>query len=167
MGLRGLAPRRCVRRRTAAALGQAIERARQDGLPASMVGPLGLRPAADGRRQSVMDLAGNEAIDWPALCGAFPWLEQLSPRVTEQLRADARYAGYLHRQQAELNVSRREDAVALAGIRFDQIGGLSNELRDKLNAVQPASLGAASRIQGMTPAALASIAAHTRKRVEA
>ena len=150
-----------------AALSQAVERARLEGLPSAVMGRLGLRPAADGRRQTIMDLAGNEAIDWPALCGAFPWLVRLSPRVSEQLRTDARYAGYLHRQQAELHVSRREDAVALDGILFEQIGGLSNELRDKLNAAQPASLGAASRIQGMTPAALASIAAHTRKRAEA
>ncbi len=150
-----------------AALNQAIERARQDSLPSAMIARLGIRPASDGRRQTVMELAGNEAIDWAALCGAFPWLAQLSPRVSEQLRTDARYAGYLHRQQAELHVSRREDAVALEGIRFEQIGGLSNELRDKLNAAQPASLGAASRIQGMTPAALASIAVHTRKRAEA
>jgi tRNA uridine 5-carboxymethylaminomethyl modification enzyme len=150
-----------------AALEQAIERAWQDSLPAAAIGRLGIRPAADGRRQTIMELAGNEAIDWTALCDAFPWLAQLSPRVSEQLRTDARYAGYLHRQQAELHISRREDAVALSGIRFEQIGGLSNELRDKLNAVQPASLGAASRIQGMTPAALASIAAHTRKRAEA
>jgi tRNA uridine 5-carboxymethylaminomethyl modification enzyme len=150
-----------------AGLDQAIERARRESLPAAAMGRLGIRPAGDGRRQTIMDLAGNEATDWSALCGAFPWLTELSPRVSEQLRTDARYAGYLHRQQAELHVSRREDAVALGGILFEQIGGLSNELRDKLHAVQPASLGAASRMQGRTPAALASIAAHTRKRAEA
>jgi tRNA uridine 5-carboxymethylaminomethyl modification enzyme len=146
-----------------AALNQAVERARHEGLPAAGIRQLGIRPAADGRRQSVMELAGNEAIAWTALCGAFPWLARLSPRIAEQLRTDARYAGYLHRQQAELRVSRREDAVALDGVMFEHIGGLSNELRDKLNATRPDSLGAASRIQGMTPAALASIATHVRK----
>lgn len=146
------------------ALAGAVARAGREGMPAAAIGRLGIRPPADGHRQSVMQLAGNEAVEWPALCGAFPWLGQLPPRVAEQLRTDARYAGYLHRQQAELRLSRREDGVALDGVPFDQVGGLSTELRDKLDAARPASLGAASRLQGMTPAALASIAAHVRKR---
>ena len=54
--------------------------------------------------------------------------------------------------------------MPLDGILFETIGGLSNELREALNRTRPPSLGAASRIQGMTPAALASIAAHLRKR---
>jgi tRNA uridine 5-carboxymethylaminomethyl modification enzyme len=52
----------------------------------------------------------------------------------------------------------------LDDVAFDDIGGLSNEVRDKLNRHRPASLGAASRIQGMTPAALTSIAAYIRRR---
>jgi tRNA uridine 5-carboxymethylaminomethyl modification enzyme len=94
----------------------------------------------------------------------FPWLAGLAPRVAEQLRTDARYAGYLHRQQAELRLSRREDGVGLANVSFEDVGGLSTEIREKLNRSRPESLGAASRIQGMTPAALASIAAFVRKR---
>ena len=78
-----------------------------------------------------------------------------------------RYAGYLHRQQAEVRMSRREDGVDLGGILFEEIGSLSNEIREKLNKIRPESLGAAARIQGMTPAALASIAAFVRKRVAA
>jgi tRNA uridine 5-carboxymethylaminomethyl modification enzyme len=82
----------------------------------------------------------------------------------EELRTDARYAGYLQRQQTEARLSRREDAISLSLVEFDEIGGLSNEIREKLNHVRPESLGAAARIQGMTPAALASIAAFIRKR---
>ena len=111
-----------------------------------------------------MDLAGNDSVAWPLLCDVFPWLRSLPARAAEQLRTDARYAGYLHRQQAEARLSRREDAVDLALVAFDEIGGLSNEIREKLNHVRPKSLGAAARIQGMTPAALASIAAFVRKR---
>ncbi len=146
-----------------AALHCADERAQREGLSAASMERLGVRPPADGRWQSVRELAANESIRWPTLCGVFPWLELLSPRAAEQLRTDARYAGYLHRQEAELRLSRQEDRAALEGVAFEQIGGLSSELRDKLNTVRPASLGAASRIQGMTPAALASIAAHVRK----
>ncbi len=111
-----------------------------------------------------MELAGNEQIAWSSLAAAFPWMASLSPRVIEQLRTDARYAGYLHRQQAELRLSQREDGVSLDGIVFDDIGGLSTEMREKLNRARPETLGSAARIQGITPAALAAIAAHLRKR---
>ncbi|HVZ09354.1 tRNA uridine-5-carboxymethylaminomethyl(34) synthesis enzyme MnmG [Rhodopila sp.] len=142
----------------------ALERARQEGMPAAAVADLGVRPPVDGRWRSVLDLAGHDLVQWDALCRAFPWLAALSPRAADQLRTDARYAGYLHRQQSELRLSQREDGVVINDIRYEDIGGLSNEIREILNRARPQSLGAASRIQGMTPAALASIAAHIRKR---
>jgi tRNA uridine 5-carboxymethylaminomethyl modification enzyme len=149
------------------ALRAAMERARQEGLPAVAMARLGVVPATDGRWRSVLDLAGNDNVAWPSLCAAFPWLAALPERTAEQLRTDARYAGYLHRQQAEVRLSRREDSVDLEGILFEDIGGLSTEIREKLNHTRPDSLGAAARIQGMTPAALASIAAFVRKRAAA
>jgi tRNA uridine 5-carboxymethylaminomethyl modification enzyme len=148
-------------------LREVLDRARQEGLPAAAMDRLGVIPAADGRWRSVLDLAGNDSVAWPLLCEAFPWLRSLPERTADQLRTDARYAGYLHRQQAEVRLSRREDCVDLARIAFDEIGGLSTEIREKLNYTRPESLGAAARIQGMTPAALASIAAFVRKRAAA
>jgi tRNA uridine 5-carboxymethylaminomethyl modification enzyme len=142
----------------------AMRRASAETVPAMAIAALGVPPPADGRRRTVLELAGNEQIAWPALTAAYPWLGALPPRVAEQLRTDARYAGYLHRQEAELRLSRREDGVSLAGTVFDDIGGLSTEMREKLNRAQPETLGSAARIQGITPAALAAIAAHLRKR---
>jgi tRNA uridine 5-carboxymethylaminomethyl modification enzyme len=149
------------------ALRDATQRAREEGLAATSMDRLGIVPAADGRWRSVLDLAGNDAVAWPLLCVAFPWLAGLPERTAEQLRTDARYAGYLHRQQAEARLSRREDSVDLGNILFEDIGGLSTEIREKLNHTRPDSLGAAARIQGMTPAALASIASFVRKRAAA
>ena len=148
-------------------LRDAMERAAREGMPAIAMDRLGIVPAGDGRRRSVLDLAGNETVAWPLLCDAFPWLGALPDRVADQLRTDARYAGYLHRQQAEVRLSRREDSVELGQLAFEDIGGLSAEIREKLNRVRPESLGAAARIQGMTPAALASIAAFVRKHAAA
>jgi tRNA uridine 5-carboxymethylaminomethyl modification enzyme len=73
----------------------------------------------------------------------------------------------LHRQEAEARLSRRENSVDLEGVLFDGIGGLSAEIREKLNYTRPESLGAAARIQGMTPAALAAIASFVRRRAVA
>jgi tRNA uridine 5-carboxymethylaminomethyl modification enzyme len=80
------------------------------------------------------------------------------------MRAEAVYGGYLHRQQAEIRGFAREEAVSLKDIAFETVGGLSAEIRDKLTTIRPASFGAAARIQGMTPAALAALAAYLRKR---
>jgi tRNA uridine 5-carboxymethylaminomethyl modification enzyme len=111
-----------------------------------------------------MELLANNAILWDRLRIAFPWLAELPERVAEQLRTDARYAGYLQRQQAEQRLSQREEGVGLRDVDFNAVGGLSAEIRTKLLSARPESLGAAARIQGMTPAALSSIAAYVRKR---
>ena len=84
-------------------------------------------------------------------------------RARAQAATEALYAGYLRRQEAEIRAFRREERAALAPeLDYATIGGLSAELREKLSAVRPASLGAAARIQGMTPAALAALLPHIR-----
>jgi len=160
----------CVRSGRAAAFAahrsavdDAIARARADGATPAELSQHGIVVRSDGRRRSVLDLAGHDGVDWAALVTAFPWLRDVPDAAVTQLRTAARYAGYLQRQDADIRISRREESVSLQGVAFADIGGLSNELRDKLQRTQPESLGAASRIQGMTPAALAAIAAHLRK----
>jgi tRNA uridine 5-carboxymethylaminomethyl modification enzyme len=157
-----------VRRRAFAAHDGAVvaarQRARADGGHPAELQRLGLAVRADGRWRSVFELLGHQDIAPEALATAFPWLDELPPRALEQVRSEARYGGYLPRQQAEIRSFQREEAVDLSDVVFAAVGGLSAELRSKLEGQQPQSLGAAARIQGMTPAALAAIAAHVRKR---
>ncbi len=88
----------------------------------------------------------------------------LPPRVRATLAADALYAGYLKRQEAEILAFRRQEKIRLPdGLDYRRIGGLSAELMGKLERIRPISLGAAARIPGMTPAALAALAAHLAK----
>jgi len=118
----------------------------------------------DGVVRSVLDLLGHTGVPRALLVERFGFLRDMPARVFEQLCNTALYAGYIQRQEAEIRGFRREEAVALdADVDFAGIGGLSTELREKLVRAQPRSLGAASRIQGMTPAALAALAAHVRK----
>jgi tRNA uridine 5-carboxymethylaminomethyl modification enzyme len=147
-----------------AMLALAKSRAAHEGLAASAMRDMGGSAPSDGRWRCVAELAGGDMIAWPGLVNAFPWLQDLPPRVVEQLRTDARYTGYLQRQQAESRLSQKEEGVALGGIAYGEIGGLSAEMQERLNRVRPPSLGAAARIQGITPAALSAIAAHVRKR---
>ena len=146
------------------ALAAAEVRARADGGTPAELTQHGIALRADGRWRAAIEVIGYPDVAPGALEGAFPWLRDLAPRVRSQLENEARYAGYLPRQAADIRAFRREEAVSLGDeVDYGAIGSLSTELRDKLAAARPASLGAAVRIQGMTPAALTAILAHVRK----
>ncbi|MBV9653446.1 MAG: tRNA uridine-5-carboxymethylaminomethyl(34) synthesis enzyme MnmG [Acetobacteraceae bacterium] len=123
----------------------------------------GLPLRADGKTRTVLQALAMLPENSPLLLTELPWLAALPGRVRGQLYAASCYAGYLRRQEADVRSFRRDEAVSLAGLRPETIGGLSTELREKLSHTLPATLGAASRIQGMTPAALATLAAHARR----
>jgi tRNA uridine 5-carboxymethylaminomethyl modification enzyme len=125
---------------------------------------LGTPVRGDGLRRSALDLLGNPQVAPGIVEQLFPWVRELPRRVRAHLEAEALYAGYLPRQEADIRAFRREEAVPLAGdVDYSRIGGLSAELCEKLRAARPASLGAAARLQGMTPAALAALMAHLRQ----
>jgi tRNA uridine 5-carboxymethylaminomethyl modification enzyme len=147
-----------------AAAGAVRERARIEGGHPGDLASHGIAVRADGRWRSAFELLGNRDVGLELLAAAFPWLREVPPRALTQLQTEVRYDGYLSRQQADIRACQREEAVDLRDVSFGEIGGLSAELTAKLIRSQPGSLGAASRIQGMTPAALAAIAAHLRKR---
>jgi tRNA uridine 5-carboxymethylaminomethyl modification enzyme len=89
---------------------------------------------------------------------------EMVPDVLEQLEIETKYEGYIRRQEEELEKIRRHESIALPGsIAYDQVSGLSLELVEKLRAVRPATLARASRIPGMTPAALSLLLVHARK----
>ncbi|KQQ48035.1 tRNA uridine 5-carboxymethylaminomethyl modification protein [Methylobacterium sp. Leaf125] len=125
---------------------------------------VGIALNQDGIRRSAFQLLSYPDIDWARLCAVWPELSAVPPRVAERLCTDATYAVYLDRQQADIAAFRRDEAVALP-IRLDYAGipGLSNEMRLKLEAVRPGTLGQAARIEGVTPAALTLLAAHARR----
>ncbi len=125
-------------------------------------GALGSRP--DGRWRSVAEWLGHGGIQPDTLTRAFPWLSALAPRVRSQLEAEGLYAGYIGRQEADIRAVRRDEKSALTSIvSYADVGGLSAELRTKLEAARPTSLGAAERIQGITPAALTALSMHLRR----
>ncbi len=164
----------CVGRERAAAFvaheagaAATIQQAMTDGGPPAWLAQRGISVRADGRWRSVFELVGLPDVPLHAVANAFPWLQGLSTRHLSHLQTEARYKGYLARQQADIHVFRREEVLQLDGIAFAEIGGLSAELLAKLAQTRPASLGAASRIQGMTPAALVAIAAHVHKQQNA
>ena len=123
----------------------------------------GIDVRADGRWRSVYELLGHPDVGFEPDCGRVSLVAGHPAARAGPVATEARYAGYLRRQEADIRAFQREEAVALDGVAFGTIGGLSAELSCEARGHRPASLGAAARIQGMTPAALAAIAAHVRK----
>jgi hypothetical protein len=88
----------------------------------------------------------------------------LAPDIAEQLEIDAKYAVYLERQAADVAAFRRDESLELPeNINYAGVPGLSNEVRQKLTAIRPRTIGQAGRIDGITPAALALLAIHLRR----
>jgi tRNA uridine 5-carboxymethylaminomethyl modification enzyme len=87
------------------------------------------------------------------------------PQVAEQIEIQAKYDGYIARQLDEIEQLRRyENTLLPADLDYEAIGGLSNEVKQKLDNLKPATLGVASRISGITPAAISQILIHLKKR---
>ncbi|HTZ77059.1 MAG TPA: FAD-dependent oxidoreductase, partial [Stellaceae bacterium] len=125
----------------------------------------GLAVNEDGIARSAAQLLAYPGITLGRLSAIWPELAAIPADIAEQLEIDARYAGYIERQEADIHAFRKDEALQLAAdLDYDGIGSLSTEIRGKLREARPASLGAAARIPGMTPAALVALLRHVRRR---
>lgn len=146
------------------ALEEARQWARETALTPNEAAKHGLRLNQDGRRRSLLDLLALPDVRLSDLEKIWPRLGEMAPRIAEQLEFDALYAGYLHRQQADIIAFKKDESLPLpADLDYAAIKGLSNEVRQKLIDARPATLGQAGRIEGVTPAALALLLAWVKK----
>ena len=124
----------------------------------------GLELRRDGQRRSAFDLLSYPDIGVADIAGIWPRFGELDPKIAEQLEIDAKYAVYLDRQAADVESYRRDEALALGDdIDYDTLPGLSNEVRHKLQTHKPRTIGHASRLDGITPAALTLLAAYVHR----
>ena len=125
----------------------------------------GIRVNRDGTRRSAFDLLAYPGASLKGLAHVWPELGSIDRFVSEQIETDAKYAVYLERQRLDVEQVREDEAVTIPDdLDFGGLAGLSGELRDKLAAVRPATLGQAARIEGMTPAGLALLLARIKRR---
>ncbi|MEL6875581.1 MAG: FAD-dependent oxidoreductase, partial [Pseudomonadota bacterium] len=126
----------------------------------------GVQVRRDGTKQSLFAWLRFPDVTLNALRDIEPDLNITYPGLEAEIEEDARYAPYLERQEAELRDLRANEQIALdAGMDYGAIAGLSNEMVERLKAAQPDSLAAASRVRGVTPAALAAILVHARRQL--
>ncbi len=149
----------------AAQLAEARATAHSLTLTPAAAAKAGLPVKADGQRRDVVELLAYPTIGFDDLAAIWPQIAAWTPAVREQIEIDASYAGYLDRQAADADAFRRDENLRLPGdLDYASIGGLSNEVREKLANVRPLTLGQAARIEGVTPGALTALLAHVRRR---
>ena len=128
-------------------------------------GKHGLKVNQDGVRRSVHQLLSYPDIDVEGLCAVWPELGDLPAFAIEQLEIDAKYSGYLDRQREDIDAFRRDEGLELpASLDYSEVPGLSIEVRQKLSASRPMTLGQAARIDGVTPASLTLLLGYVKKR---
>lgn len=122
----------------------------------------------DGRVRSAWEYLAYKDIGFVELARVWPELSELTGTVTAQLEIETLYSGYLDRQAADVAALRRDESLTLPrDIDYASVGGLSNEVRQKLETIQPLTLGQAGRIEGVTPGALTALLSHVKRRAKA
>ena len=126
----------------------------------------GLPVNQDGIRRSAFDLLSYPDLSFKQLVKVWPQLGDIDLPIAEQVETDALYAVYLHRQAQDIEALKRDEALEIPdGFDYETLAGLSNEVKQKLDVVRPSTLGQASRIDGVTPAALVLLLSHIRRQV--
>lgn len=139
------------------AMGQAVD--------AATLRRLAIAPPADGVARSMGQWLAMDADAGARLCDDDPLCAAIPLPIRAELIEDARYAPYIARHESELRALAANEAVTIpSALDFAQIGGLSNEMIERLTAARPETLGQASRVPGITPAALTAIMIHSRNR---
>jgi len=142
------------------ALRDALERK----VTGSALAELGLDVREPGQKQSLFEWMRFMALGQEHLSALCPEAATCSKAIIDELAEDARYAPYIARQEAEIREMRANDSISLQMVDFTAVPGLSNEMVERLNAARPATLGAAERVRGITPAALAAILVQAKRR---
>jgi tRNA uridine 5-carboxymethylaminomethyl modification enzyme len=156
--------RRDRHREKMAALAAARDRALTLTVTPTEAGRFGIELSKDGQRRTAFELLSHPEIGIVQIGRIWPEFLDIPAPIAAQLEIDAKYAVYLDRQAADVAAFRRDEAFQIPeAVDYDAVPGLSNEARQKLAATRPRTIGHASRLDGITPAALTLLAAHVRR----
>lgn len=135
-------------------------------IPATLLQDAGADVRNDGVQRSLREWARFPTVDLSHICSVAPaFADSADKELIGELMQDAIYEPYVQRQEAEVRALRANEAILLPpDLDFAAIGGLSSEMIERLSLAQPETLGAAARIRGITPAALAALLVSARQR---
>ncbi len=124
----------------------------------------GIKNKKDGVRRTAFNLMSYDDVSRETILLIWPKLKEYPYTVYEEVEIEAKYSGYIKRQLADIEVFKKDEKLKIQeDIDYAQIGSLSNEMVAKLSRIRPATVGEASRISGVTPAAIMAILGHLKK----
>lgn len=147
------------------AIAAELERLAQLWLPADAVARLDPEAGAEGEGARALQVLRRPQVTYEAVAEVAPPPAPLAPAAAEQVAIEAKYAGYIARQQREVaRTARLEERRIPEDLDYGRVIGLSIEAREKLGAVRPATVGQATRIEGVRPADVSVLLVHLRRR---
>ena len=118
----------------------------------------------DGKKRSVFELLSFSNIEFSMLKKIWPEMNKIDSETREQIEIESLYSGYLKRQKIDIDDFKKDEKLIIPNsTNFKNIGSLSNEIIEKLTMIKPRTIGAASRISGVTPAAIIAILRFIKK----
>lgn len=146
-------------------LNDAMQIVSRETISPNKASEVGLQINQDGVKRSILDLLAYPTISFEQLSDIWPALKEFRPDIREQVEIDSVYRSYLARQQADIELFKLDEQLQIPdSLDYDSVGSLSNEIRHKLKIAKPPTLGAASRIPGVTPAAITAIMTYMKRR---
>lgn len=126
---------------------------------------LGFQVNVDGRKRTPFDLLSYPNVGWQEVVAVFPELSKIKPEIAEQLEIEGRYQGYLARQAQDIADFKKDEALKIPeSLDYHKVGGLSNEIVERLERERPATIGAMSRMRGITPASVTAVIGFLKKK---
>jgi len=123
-----------------------------------------IKIAMDGVKRSCLEVMGQRKVNMAKIRQIFTDIPLFSSSIEKQVVIDAHYMGYLKRQERDIKSFKKDESVIIPkDINYENLSGLSNEVKSKLISIRPKTLGQAIRIDGITPAAIIILLSHIKK----
>jgi tRNA uridine 5-carboxymethylaminomethyl modification enzyme len=123
-----------------------------------------IKIAMDGVKRSCLEVMGQRKVNMAKIRQVFTDIPVFPSSIESQVVIDAHYMGYLKRQERDIKSFKKDESVIIPeNINYENLSGLSNEVKSKLVSIKPKTLGQAIRIDGITPAAVIILLSHIKK----
>ena len=123
-----------------------------------------IKIAMDGVKRPCLEVMGQRKVNMAKIRQIFPDIPVFQSSIEKQVVTDAHYMGYLKRQERDIKSFKKDESVIIPeNINYENLSGLSNEVKSKLVSIKPKTLGQAIRIDGITPVAVIILLSHIKK----
>ena len=131
----------------------------------SKISDFGVNIAKDGVLRTAGQVLSQKGVDMSKIREIWPEISHISRDIDDQLEINAHYRGYLKKQKADILAFKRDENLKISdNVNYDDLSGLSNEVKSKFKKIKPKTMGQALRIDGITPAAVYILLSHVKRK---